>query len=337
MEEKMIVANNFGREIGYLDYSIEMDMDLGDTNDFAFEMKLSSWDKEKMNYGFIIALPGTEYGGIIGDIESSTGSSKVILTGDTWRGMLAKKIIEPPTNQDYKKVSGELNSILVNLINGQFGDLFVVSRKDTEMSVQNYQFKRYCTLLEGIEDMLFSVRHKLDIQYKQGCAGVPGWVEIQAVPIEDFSDRKEYNQDNRINFIARDYRRGINHLICAGTGEGADRTVLHLYVQKDGTIGNDKFYKGLDEKVALYSYTSQSDTEQLRKDGMKRLQELMNYKKFNMKVSDVDLNIGDIVSGRDFVTGILVQKPVVQKILKIQRGKINTEYILKGDEGIWKS
>ena len=63
----------------------------------------------------------------------------------------------------------------------------------------------------------------------------------------------------------------------------------------------------------------------------------MNYKEFGMKVSDVDLSIGDIVSGRDFVTGILVQKPVVQKILKIQKGKINVEYILKGDDGIWKS
>ena len=89
--------------------------------------------------------------------------------------------------------------------------------------------------------------------------------------------------------------------------------------------------------MALYSYTSQSDIEQLRKDGTKRLQELMNYKEFGMKVSDVDLSIGDIVSGRDFVTGILVQKPVVQKILKIQKGKINVEYILKGDDGIWKS
>lgn len=337
MENKMIVVNDAGREIGYLDYSIEMDMDLGDTNDFAFDMKLVSWDKEKMNYGFIIALPDTEYGGMIGDIQSSTGSAKVTLTGETWRGMLAKKIIEPPANEEYKKVSGELNNILRSLLNGQFGNLFFVPQKDTEVSVQNYRFKRYCTLLEGIEDMLSSMEYRLDIQYKQGGAGVPGWVEIQAVPAEDFSEQKEYNQDNRINFIARDYRRGINHLICAGTGEGTDRTVLHLYVQKDGTIGGNKFYKGLDERVALYSYTSQSDAEQLRKDGTKRLQELMNYKEFGMKVSDVDLNIGDIVSGRDFVTGILVQKPVVQKILKIQKGKINVEYILKGDEGTWKS
>ena len=54
----------------------------------------------------------------------------------------------------------------------------------------------------------------------------------------------------------------------------------------------------------------------------------MNYKQFDMTVEDVDLNIGDIVSGRDYVTGILVQKPVARKILKLKKGKISIEYKL---------
>ena len=332
MDNRMIVTNTAGREIGYLDYSIEMDLDLGDTNDFEFEMKMASWDKTKMDYGFLIALPGTEYGGMVGDIQTITKDAKVKLTGDTWRGMLAKKIIEPPTGQDYRKVSGELNTIIGELISGQFDDLFMAASANTGVYVQNYQFERYCTLLTGIEDMLASVGYRIDIQYRQGGAGIPGWVELQAVLAEDFSGSKEYNQDNRINFTARDYKRGINHLICAGTGEGAGRTVLHLYVQEDGSIGNTKYYTGLDERVALYSYTSQSDTEQLKKDGTKRLQDLMDYKQFEMTIEDVDLSIGDTVSGRDYVTGILVQKPIVQKILKIKKGKFSVEYKLKGDD-----
>lgn len=326
--DRMIVVNSTGREIGYLDYSINVDMDLGNSNDFEFEMKLASWDRKKMDYGFIIVLPDTEYGGMVGDIQTVTKNAKVVMTGDTWRGMLAKKIIEPPAGQDYKTVSGELNSVINSLIGSQFGSLFFVSSKNTGISVQNYKFDRYCTLLAGIETMLVSVGYRLDIRYRRGGVGIPGWVELQAVPAEDFSGSKEYNQDNRINFTARDYRRGINHLICAGTGEGADRTVIHLYVQKDGSIGSKKYYTGLDERVALYSYTSQSDAEKLKEDGTKRLKELMNYKQFDMTVEDVDLNIGDIVSGRDYVTGILVQKPVVRKILKLKKGKISIEYKL---------
>lgn len=330
--ERMIIANAAGKELGNLDYSIDMDLDLGDTNDFSFDMEYSSWDKSKMNYDYLLYIPGTEYGGIVGDMEVITKNNLVTITGDTWRGMLDKKIIEPPSGQDHKTVSGELNTITASLISGQFGNLITVPQVDTGVSVNNYSFDRYCTLLAGLDDMYSSVGYRLDIKYIQGDPGQPGWVEIQAVPAEDYSEDKEYSSDSRINYTARDYRRGINHLICAGTGEGADRTVLHLYVQADGSIGSTKYYTGLDERTALYSYTSQSDVDQLRKDGEKRLQSLMNYKQFEMDIEDIDLAIGDIVAGRDYNTGILVQKPVVQKVLKISRGSVSVEYKLKGDD-----
>lgn len=328
----MMMTDANGRDVGTLDYSISLDMDLGDTNDFEFEVDQSIWDSELMGYGCRLYIPETEYGGIIGDIEVVTKTATATLTGDTWRGMLTKKIINPPSGQDHKTVSGELNTILRSLIEPEFSGLFVVSQEDTGVEVSNFQFDRFCTLLSGLEDMLASVGYRLDIRYKSGDAGESGWVEIQAVEAENYSETIEYNRDNRINYDARDYRRGINHLICAGTGEGTDRTVLHLYVQSDGSVGSTKYYTGLEERVALYSYTSQSDVEQLRKDGTKRLQELMNYKQFEMSVEDVDLGIGDTVSGRDFTTGILVQKPIVQKILKIEKGKIQVEYKLKGDD-----
>ena len=328
----MMMTDANGRDVGTLDYSISLDMDLGDTNDFEFEVDQSIWDSELMGYGCRLYIPETEYGGIIGDIEVVTKTATATLTGDTWRGMLTKKIIEPPSGQDHKTVSGELNTVLNSLIEPEFSGLFVVSQEDTGVEVSNFQFDRFCTLLSGLEDMLASVGYRLDIRYKSGDAGESGWVEIQAVEAENYSETIEYNRDNRINYDARDYRRGINHLICAGTGEGTDRTVLHLYVQSDGSIGSTKYYTGLEERVALYSYTSQADVEQLRKDGTKRLQELMNYKQFEMSVEDVDMEIGDTVSGRDFTTGILVQKPIVQKILKIEKGKIQVEYKLKGDD-----
>ena len=330
MAEKMIVADAFGKEVGYLDYSVLLDLDLGDTNDFEFNIKLDVWDTEKLNHGYMLCILDTEYGGIIGDIQTITKRNIVKITGDTWRGLLTKKIIEPPTGKEHLTVSGELNSILRELIDGRFDGLFLVPQVDTGVSVQNFRFDRYCTLLSGIEDLLASAGHRIDIRYKRGEVGRPGWVELQAVPIKTW--KKEYNQDNRINFTARDYRRGINHLICAGTGEGVDRTVLHLYVQQDGSIGDKKYYTGLNERVALYSYTSQSDIEQLKKDGIKQLQSLQNYKQFKIQIEDVDLEIGDIVSGRDYVTGIYVQKLVVRKILNLENGNTKVEYKLKGDD-----
>jgi hypothetical protein len=51
-----------------------------------------------------------------------------------------------------------------------------------------------------------------------------------------------------------------------------------------------------------------------------------------MRIEDADLEIGDIVSGRDYITGILVQKPVVRKILVIRGERMKVEYKLKGDD-----
>lgn len=327
----IIVADVQGKELGYLSPGVDVDLELGDTNDFEFQIPLDSWEKENMDYKYLIYIPGTEYGGMIGDIKTITKTEVIQITGDTWRGMMAKKIIEPPAGSDYKTVSGELNTVLKSLVEPLFGGFFLVPETDTGVSVSGYQFDRYCTLLTGIEEMLTEKGYRLQICYKKEEPGISGWVEVQAVLAEDYSESREYNQDNRINFTARDYRRGINHLICAGTGEGAGRTVLHLYVQADGSIGKQPYYTGVDERVALYSYTSQSDIEELEKDGIKRLQSLMDYREFDMTVDDVELSIGDTVSGRDYITGILVQKPVIRKILKIQNGQISVQYKLKGE------
>lgn len=58
----------------------------------------------------------------------------------------------------------------------------------------------------------------------------------------------------------------------------------------------------------------------------------MDYKECEVSVDDISLEVGDIVSGRDYVTGISVQKPIVRKILKIDNEKETVDYKLKGDD-----
>ena len=181
--------------------------------------------------------------------------------------------------------------------------------------------------------MLAAYGARLRIYYQQGDpGGMNGAVHLCAVPITDWSEELEYSQDGKINFTTRDYRRGVNHLICAGTGEEESRTVIHLYVQEDGSIGDTQYYFGLDERTALYSYTSQSDVDQLREDGAKRLQELMNYTQMEATLDNVDVDVGDIVGGRDRITGMHLTQPVVGKILRIKDRNATIEYKLKGDE-----
>ena len=325
--ERFIVAQKDGKELSYLD-GVDVDMEVGGSNDFEIKTGADTWNG-KLGFEKMIFLNDTEYGGIIEDITSSTATGEIIITGNTWRGLMEKKIIAPAQNSSHVSVSGELNEIIRDLLADRFGDLFVVPEKNTG-KVISYTFDRYCTLLSGLEKMLGGIGFRLDIRTKRNNEKRKIEVEVQAVKCKKVE--REYNQDNRINFTTRDYRRGINHLICAGSGEGADREILHLYVQKDGSIGEQKFYEGLEEREELYSYTNQSDLEELKKDGIKKLSEICNYKEFKMHVEEIDLEIGDVVIGSDYSTGIRVEKPIVSKIAKITDGKFDVEYKLKGEE-----
>ena len=158
-ERQLILADQNFRDIRPV-MGAEIDMAIGsDENDYEIKIRRDQWD-DRYKYGNVFYINDTEFGGIIGRKKINTTDSTISLFGRTWRGMLEKKIIRPPGGQDYKKVSGELNTVLDGLITDCFGDYFVVSRSDTGIFVTDYQFDRYCTLLAGLTKMLKSVGHR---------------------------------------------------------------------------------------------------------------------------------------------------------------------------------
>lgn len=173
--------------------------------------------------------------------------------------------------------------------------------------------------------------YRLNISYIQPEGLEYGYASIQAVPIVDCSEQQEYSMEGNMHVDIRDCRNGVNHLVCAGEGENQQRAVVHLYVQQDGSIGETQYYFGQDEKAEAYIYTS-ADVTQLKEDGTKRLKDLMNYKKCEMTVEDIDLELGDIVSGYDEITDTQVRKPVVRKILKVQNGSTTIDYKVEGED-----
>lgn len=303
-----------------------------DENDYEIKIRRDCWD-EQYTYGNIFYIKNTEFGGIIGRKKINTAEDTISLYGRTWRGKLDKKIIRPPAGQDYRKVSGELNTVLNTLVTEQFNDYFVVSQNDTGVSVTNYQFDRHCTLLAGITKMLKSVGHKLHIEYIQQERGQPGYVELSAVPIVDYSEQIELSQDSRLNFVFDETKNGVNHLICLGKGELQDRQVIDLYVSQNGSIGTAQYYTGIQEVAETYEDTS-SESDELEEKGREKLQELMNSTSFSMDVEslDMEVEIGDIIGGRDYVTGMYAAKPIAKKIYKVEGGKTSLEYEIEGDD-----
>ena len=324
------LANKELRELGFIK-DANVTVDLNGNRNFSVQIARSNW-YEELTFSSLIYIMGTEYGGIIGEVLTDTTLDYVELKGLTWRGRLAKKIIQPPARSDYKTVSGELHTVMKSLIEPEFDGLFVVSQENTGVTVSNYKFDRYCTLLEGLPKMLKSKGYRVKLTFQRE-ENEPGYLYIEAVQIVDYSDQIELSQDCQLNYTMDDKRDGVNHLIVTGKGELQDRNVLHLYVQEDGSLGKTQYYTGLQEIAEVYENTS-TETDELEEASIDKLQELMNKKTFKMDVAalGIDVDIGDIVGGRDYLTGMYMAKPVENIIYELTGDVESKNYKLEGED-----
>lgn len=335
---EFILTDEKGIEKGPLLERDYIDIDCGEDNTFEIQVTNKYYKKHGITYGWRLGVQGKEYGGVIKRIITNTETDLVALMGPTWRGMLEKKIIEPPHGQDYRVVSGDANTIINNIVCSEFDGIFVCDG-ESGVSLNNFQFDRYVTQLAGIEKMLLSKNARLDIAYDSGEPNEASFVKLAAVPIKDYSDEIEYSQDGTLGFLSftfEDFRGGINHLICLGKGELKDRLVLHLYADENGNIGTEQHFFGAEEREATYDYSSASSEEDLRKNGTEKFKELLSYKSMDMDLFNEtlaglrgindDISIGDIVGGRDFDTGIYLSKQITRKIVQVKNGRESIEY-----------
>lgn len=317
-------------ELGYLDDAAYLDVDVGDTNDFQLIIPREQSESFEIKKGFSIFIPGTEFGGMIEEIQSATSGTNVTFKGNVWRQYLDQLIIEPPSGQAYRTVSGDANRIIAQILNQGTGLLFDVPDEDSGIDIPSYRF-RYVSALSGLSAMLETQGGRLDIKAIQGGSNDPFRIIVQAVKVQNYSEELEYNGDDNINVNIQRYERGINHLICLGQGELENRIVLHLYAQLDGSISQKKYYTGTAERTAVYDFSS-ADYEELIEGGTERLKELMNYSSADMDIAEVNLEIGDIVTARDRDAGIVLSRPIVNKILRFSDGQESVEYKVKGEK-----
>lgn len=298
-------------------YSI--DLDIGKDNDFQIGMNLKN---HCMSHGSIWYVENTEYGGIVDDVKIDTKKNKVYYSGRAFRGILEKKIIEPESGQDYYTVSGDANRILEQLIEKVgLSDLFIVPTDDAGIKISNNQFERYTDMYAGVQKMLSSVNAKLVC-----IATEETKVQIRANQIEDLSEKYEYSDDYGMQVIFEQNRGGVNHLICLGGGELAERTVVHLYVDNYGNVGDTQYYKGVSEITEIYEYGNIESDEELRKQGIQKLNELKNRDSLTAQFDKLDVDIGDIVGGKNRQTGVTMKEVISSEIVKIKNDRCTVTY-----------
>ena len=181
--------------------------------------------------------------------------------------------------------------------------------------------------------MLDKVEAKLKIAYRRGKANGVGYVEVSAAKVTDYSSQIEINNDTEISYNIEVNKFVPNHLICLGQGELKDRTVLHFYADGKGQIVDKQVFTGIDEITEVYELSKEEDKEKLESDARKKFKELLQgiTAKATLDTDRLNIDIGDIIGGRERITGVTVQSSVVRKILKISDGGISVEYKLKGE------
>ena len=284
-------------------------------NDF----ELTLYDGTVLPDRGLVYVDGTEVGGIVDHMkdELSDGVSVVTYSGRSWHGMLAGKVLQPDSGQDYLKVSGPVNQVLSNML-ARIGlsDVFKV-RADSTKTIPTFQFDRYCTAYDGIRRMLAANDLKLMFQE------VDGTVWMYAQPIVAHDDTVD---SDLVDFsITKDYRR-TNHMIGLGKGDLRNRLVVHYYADSSGKVSKTRTFGGRDEIAAVYDYSS-AEKDELDKQTKKQLQDLQGAGAVDVTVHDgLSLDVGDRVAGCDHVTGLTVTAVVLKKIVKLSGGLLSVSY-----------
>lgn len=325
----MILARADGYEEAVIPYDV--DIEVGEENTFEIGIPAEEWSGEYA-VGKMAYITGTEFGGIIGGYRSQHDPEMIYAEGYTWRGLLSKKIISPRSGQDYYTISGDLNAAIGTLI-ADFcgGDLFQADSTAAGAEVTSFQFARYTDLLTGMTAMCDTAGFRLSITYEDGA------VTVGAVPAAIRSDAADLSGDEERTLVTSErIRNGVNHLICLGQGELKDRTVVHIYTDAQGRVVSRQALTGRNEIVEVYENTGAETSAELRADGLKRLDEVKNrdiVTAISLQTEE-DMQIGDIVEGRDHMTGIAVREPITSKIFKITGGIQEIEIRIGGQE-IW--
>lgn len=303
-------------------------VDQGVLSAYAFDLSFGSSENDfeitigkneaTLEYGAFIYIDGTEYGGIVDAKKSCTKDDMITYMGRTWHGILNSKVIEPRAGDDYLTVSGDCNSI-ISILLGWYSlkDLFSVQSGSSGIEV-DYKFHRYCKLYEGIARMLADNGAKLKVEWKNKK------IQLSAVPLVDYTTAP-VDGDTAI-LTVETHEKKVNHLICLGSGELANREVIHLYSDASGNIGDTQHFTGLNEITDTYD---NNGSEDLRSDGIKRFKELLAVDKAEISLLEdgvAEYDIGDVVGAMDIEAGVTVSAAVSQKIVRISNGAVRTEY-----------
>lgn len=316
----LIYTDKYHWDVGVLrDYTFDLAYG-SDENNFVLTIASSN---HCCGIGSLVYIEGTEYGGTVDGLKVITKDDELIYKGRTWQGILASKILKPDDGADYLVVSGEANAIIGTLIERcGLTKIFVASTDDSGLTISNYSMNRYVDAYSGIIKMLGTVSGKLKFTVNKD-----GMVIVSAVPAVDYTQDEQFDSD-LVEMEIETSSAVVNHLVCLGKGDLAERQVVHLYTDENGNVSTTQTFTGLAEVEAVYDYPNVESIEELTNSGKEKLTEyaVPNSVVIDFPAEENVYDVGDIVGAKENITGITSAAKITKKIVTISGGKVNIEY-----------
>lgn len=328
---ELIHADGSFREKGFVTDFTQYDSEIalsgeGTQCDWMLEMPEEIWKRSPIETGDYLYLDSGEWGGPAERVCRSTGDGAVRIYGVNWRGLLARRVICPPPGETHAQVERkQAHAALRELLGGWMPSVIRVSGE--ESGIMCSCRVRYRTLIDAAEEMLAAAGARLEIRRNSG------GVTLAAGQIRDVSPVIELSSDYRADVVAQTAAARYNHIIALGQGELLERTVVELWCAPDGTVTEepDDMPAEQSRMSLLYDYSSVDSADELRRAARRKLKEYSSTGKMEIELCGVsdELELTDIASVRDEVTGLSARMTVTRKNLHIDKSGVTVKHILK--------
>ncbi len=329
---ELVVINNELEEEKILD-KFSLDIDLADDKSFSIVTEKKSALDFGLNYMWYI--PDTEYGGIIDTITVKTDTGRndsVTYAGRSWRGFLNGFVydfgrFEFSAGITYEEVLDSITKFL------NIDDIVEIDKDFKERVLEkDYSSKLYPTFYEFLTDFAAHSGQVLRLKMKKKKK-----LKIRIGFADITTHSNLYVAENSFYFEAKTTFGGVNHLICLGSGEYPKRTIVNLYVNRNGEIDDfhQTFY-GKEERAEIYDYPNAESKEDLTANGIEKLKELREQAQITLSVADNNYNIGDKVCAYEELTGLTIESEISSIIFRLETSALgessNVEYTIKKSE-----
>lgn len=298
-------------------------------NDFSVDVSGTSIP----TVGAMMYAEGSDVGGIVTGYSSDAAMGTFSLVGDTWTGVLDRRVVGPDSGSDYLTLSGDVRDIVASLVSrAGLSDVFRVAESRTGITASHTFTGSTSSEQQDAGRYMGAWSAIWQACVDHGCKCRFAWSDVERRVIVTVSRLADYTDDEAqsagLATVGVSLRRPTNHLVCLGKGDLKAREVLHLYADRSGNVSTSQTIKGVDEIADVYDDSS-AGGDKLRADGTKKLREAwQSSQEVTVKsgTTSTAFDLGDVIGGTDPWSGLTARAIVTKKVASFKQGALTYTY-----------